>query len=141
MSKGAYAILIVVITIVAGAIGNYVVRNYFLEDINFDQELMKTSEELNKNCPFIIDQDTRLDNTIVLPGKKLVYNYTLINLSIDDLNVEELEQNLKPRILNNVKTNTDLRNFRENSVTMVYKYNDKDGIFIFEIIITPEEYN
>ena len=47
-----------------------------------DASLMKMSSEINKHCPMMIDSITRLDNSVVLAGKYLAYNYTLLQQSV-----------------------------------------------------------
>jgi hypothetical protein len=103
--------------------------------------MMSAANELNKSCPLMVDQDTRLDNAIALPDNKFQYNYTLVNFEKESLNVDELKGNLVPSIINNVKTNPGMKIFRDNNATIVYSYKDKKSIFLFEIIITPDQYN
>ena len=47
---------------------------------------------------------------------------------------------MEPTILNVVKTNPDLKIYREHKVTMAYNYVDKKGVFLFKIMITSEKY-
>ena len=108
---------------------------------------MKTASEINASCPIMVDQDTRLDNTIALPGNTFQYNYTLMhfapinNSDIDlELELEKFRKVFENQILINVKTNPDLKFFRDNEVTMNYYYKDKKGNFITKIIITPDQY-
>jgi len=42
--------------------------------------------------------------------------------------------------INNVKTNPDLKIYRDNKVTMAYNYKDKNGIFVLKISVTPGLY-
>lgn len=107
---------------------------------SFDKALMQTASELNEVCPMMVDNITRLDNAVALPGKVFQYNYTLIYTPKDSINIEVFEDILKPTILSNAKTNPDLQNFRDNKVTMVYSYKDMFGGFITKITITPDQY-
>ena len=106
----------------------------------FDKALVQSASELNKMCPMMVDAETRLDNAIALPNKVFQYNYTLINVVKDSINIEELTGYLKPNIINNVSTNPDLKEYRDNGVTMVYFYKDKDGVFLTKIEVTPDLY-
>ena len=51
--------------------------------------MMAAASELNKSCPMMVDQDTRLDNAIALPENVFQYNYTLVNLTKDELDLEK----------------------------------------------------
>lgn len=107
----------------------------------FDKAMMTAASELNKSCPIMVDQETRLDNTVALPGNSFQYNYTLINLTKADINIEEFTAYMEPQITNNVKTNPDLKAYRDNQVTMKYYYKDKNGEFLVQYSVTPKDYN
>lgn len=47
---------------------------------------------------------------------------------------------MSPTIINTVKSNPDLQIYRDMKVTMTYNYNDRDGIYLFKIPVTPEMY-
>jgi len=107
---------------------------------SFDKVLMKTAQEINKNCPMMIDKDTRLDTTLGGPGNRFTYYYTLINYGADDLDTEKFISLMKPRLLNNVKTNKDMETFRKKNVEIVYVYRSKDQKEIGRIILSPSDY-
>ncbi|MCF8458865.1 MAG: hypothetical protein K9H62_23255 [Bacteroidales bacterium] len=88
----------------------------------------------------IVDSETRLDNALALPGKTFQYNYTLVNLVKDSIDIGSLEEYLNPVILNNIKTNPDLKTFRDNDVTMAYNYKDKNSEHLLKLIFTPDQY-
>lgn len=106
----------------------------------FDKVLMITASELNKSCPIMIDNATRLDNAIALPDNIFQYNYTLIDMSKDSVNIDELQAYLKPTIANFVKTNPDMQTMRDNKVQVNYYYKDKAGVYLFTISVKPEQY-
>jgi len=119
----------------------YILQQVFFKTPSFDKVMMETASEINKNCPIMVDQETRLDNVIALPNNVYQYNYTLINRIKDSLNVEDIQNYFEPKILNNVKTDPALEIFRKNKKTMAFHYRDKNGEFILNISITPEKYN
>jgi hypothetical protein len=105
-----------------------------------DKQLDAAVQEVNTQCPLMIDAQTRLDNAFRPEKNVFQYNYTLINLTKAELNVEELKGNLTPTMTNNVKTNPQLAFFRDNQITMSYYYKDKEGNFVMKIDITPDDY-
>jgi hypothetical protein len=134
----------VVIVAIAATIGS-IFGKYIIDGINgthniFDKNLMETANQINKNLPLMLDSDTRLDSTMALPGKKFTYFYTLVNYSVDEIDIENFENGMKSNLLNNIKTNSDLKEFRDNKVTMVYFYKDKNGNEIIKIELTYEDY-
>lgn len=122
-----------------GQIGGEKIAGLFRKPA-FDKALMETASEINKSCPIMIDNATRLDNAIALPENVFQYNHTLVGMIKDSINITELENYLKPTITNFVKTNPDMQKMRENKVTVNYYYKDKTGVYLFTISVKPEQY-
>ena len=102
--------------------------------------VVKTSEEMNKRCPMVIDADTRLDNTTALDNPvKLVYNYTIVTATKKEIGdrLTTIKETMKPQIQNTVDTNPDMQPFRDNHVLLMYSYKDKNGEFLFDFTIEP----
>ena len=107
---------------------------------SMDKQLMEIANELNKTCPMRIDQYTTLKNVAALPNKTLQYNYILEGMTKAQINIEDAKKNLFPTILKNVRTNPDMKLFRDNKVTLKYYYSDKSGEYVTEYKILPEMY-
>jgi hypothetical protein len=110
------------------------------DEAGFNKELVQIANEFNKSCPMVVDNETQLDNVVALPNNVLQYNYTLMNLSKEDINPEELKAGIEPGILNNVRTNPDMKMFRDKRTTLAYYYTDKNGAFVVKLTVTPEMY-
>ncbi len=121
-------------------IGYFLVNQFVFKAPSLDEKMMQMAGELNKNCPIMIDKDTRLDNSIALPGNAFLYNYTLINLTKDEIDTAVFNANLRPTILNTIKTSPDLKVFRANNIEMQYNYKDKQGVFIYKFIFQSKDY-
>ena len=126
--------------IVVGIIVMVLVQQVFFSKPSFDKIMMEAASEINKSCPLMLDQDTRLDNTMALPGNVFQYNYTLVNMEKETVDEVDLKNYLESNIVNNIKTNPDLKPYRDNKVTMSYVYRDKDGHFLIKIEATPDKY-
>ena len=107
---------------------------------DFQSVLTITSQKINQKCPMVVDKNTQLDNTVVLSNKKIQYNYTLINNLAEDFDNDYLNNEFTPSLILQVKTNPGLKLFRDNDVTFSYYYQDKNGKFVLNTIITPEMY-
>lgn len=57
----------------------------------------------------MIDQDTRLDYAMALPDNVFQYNYTWVNFSKSEVNMDTAKKYVEPGIINPVKTNPDLK--------------------------------
>ena len=110
-------------------------------NIDFDAMLRITAEKINERCPMMVDKNTRMDNVAALSNKKILHNYTLINNVVGDFTDEYLENEFGRILINKVKTNPGLSLWRENNVTLVYHYSDKNGVSVKQYTITPEMYN
>jgi len=111
-----------------------------LRQTNSTKTLNRESEQLNRNCPAMIDQDTRLDNTMVMVNNTFQLNLTLINVDKQTANTNEIRQYIEPSIVEYVRTNTDLSVLRENRTAICFFYRDKNGNYLFSITVKPEQY-
>jgi hypothetical protein len=133
-------VIVTAITVaIAIAIGSYVGQSFFSHP-SIDQQMQAAANDVNKVCPVMVDQETRLDNAIAGPGKLFTYNYTLINFSIDEIDTDIFSANIRTTMKNNIRTNPEMRVFRDNKITVAYAYKDKAGNFIHKVEIPPDEY-
>ena len=141
-SKKIYqGLLLVVLGLAIGLLtSKYVFNNFGGNKSPLDKELVEATKEINKHLPMMIDSETRTDSTVVLPYNTIQYVFTMINQSKDQLNAEDFEKRLRPLILNSIKTNSDMENFRKNEVTLVYLYKDKDGKEFLKFTFKYDDY-
>ncbi len=128
------------IGIAVGLFVAFLVKQFLFSPPSFDDAMMLAASEINKSCPIMLDQDTRLDNAMALPGNVLQYNYTLVNWIKDSIDSKSFEEYMRPLILNNVVTNPDLKIYRDNKTTLAYNYKDMNGKFVIKILITEDQY-
>jgi len=129
---------IIVVTIIAAAV-SFAVQQFFFKP-KIDKELMKMASELNKSCPIMVDAETRLDNMVVLPNKTFQYNYSLVNIGREDIDTLYIKNFLEPNIVNNIKTNPQMKELRDKKVTLQYYYKDRNGAYLFMISVKPKQY-
>lgn len=122
-------------------IAYFAVQQVFFKPPTFDKQMMQIASELNKSCPMMVDAATQLDNAIALPENTFQYNYTLVSMEIETVDISELKNYLEPIILNTIKTNPDLKIFRDNEVIMAYNYKDRSGKHLFKLSFKPGNYN
>jgi hypothetical protein len=133
-------ILSYALAIIIGVVVYQLLSHFIFRPPSFESQLMKMATELNRNCPVMLDRETRLDNTMGGPGKYFTSNYTLINQEAAELNIVEMKQKMTPDKINYVKTSEDMQIFRKEKVTLKYNYKDKFGVFLFSITINPGDY-
>jgi len=105
--------LVVTIAAVLGAvIGSAVVHQYFNQPPRIDSALVNAAAEINKHLPMMIDKETRLDATMAVPNKTIIYRYTLVDRSASDLQKDTLIKAVRPTLVANYRTNESMKTFR-----------------------------
>jgi ribosomal protein L37E len=130
---------IVVLAVVLG-LSYFVIQPLFVKAPLVDRAMMKIAAEINKSCPMMINADTRFDNAEALPGNVFQYNFTLIHLEKATADPEEMRNLFGPSIVNEVKTNPQMKPQRDRKTTVNYCYKDKAGLFFLMIAVTPDQY-
>lgn len=106
----------------------------------FEAQLKAESDSINKTLPKQMAPGVELEKTVVSGGDKITYYYNLKNVESNPQIVEALTGEGKKQAIEQYKTNPDLKKFRENNVTMVYVYKDKNGQTIGEISMSPKDF-
>lgn len=115
------------------------VQIIFFKTSSPDREVLKFAKEMNKQCPTMVDVETRLDKVNAFADNSLQFDYTLIYRDKDSVSIGNLKQYMEPEILNKIKTSPTLSKYISKDLTWIYSYNDKNGDFIFKITYTPEQ--
>lgn len=126
--------------IAVGVSVSVLLNHYVFGSSSFDEVMVKAAEELNKDCPVMLDQETRLDSASVPSENNFMYHYTLVNWVKDSIDANAFKSAMEPIILESVKTNPEMKIYRENKTTMAYSYYDRNGNFLTEIKITADQY-
>lgn len=104
------------------------------------EQLQKLAAKVNKTCPLMLDEMTRLDS-ISVPQNKFTYHYTLVAAEKEMGDFEAVREEVRPRLVSYLKTSPDMKFARDNALHVVYKYRDRHQKELFEIEIAPEDYN
>jgi hypothetical protein len=140
--KTASAVTVTVISAVVGAIvGSFVVNRIMHSDadVSVERMLIDASNQVNKMLPIMLDSETRVDSTIPEPPNTLVYHYTLLKRTKSQLDVRAVVDYLRPTVVNNYKTTENMKTLRDAGVMLKYRYYDKDGIFVTEIVVKSSD--
>jgi hypothetical protein len=103
-------------------------------------QLVEVAREVNKRCPYMLDEETRMDSLSVGAGNVLIYNYTLVKRSAGELNVDQLKSAFRPTLSNNARTSPEMKQLRDREVSFAYRYFDKTGKLAFDLLLRPPEY-
>jgi hypothetical protein len=130
----------IVVGVAFFAIAYFGTQKLFFNSGSIDKEMMNVANEINKSCPMMIDSETRLDNTVAMPDKVFQYNYTLVNLDKSQVDTVSAKKYLETNIVNQVKTNPQMKYQRDHQWILNYLYKDKNGIYLLMINVTPDKY-
>lgn len=133
-----FAIGMAIVTTSARFGGNAL--NDMLGKSTLNPAMMELASEINKQCPVMVDNATRFDNVMVMPDNILQYNYTLVKWVKDSIDINKLESYIAPTLINVIKTNPDMKTLRDNKTTFKYNYKDRDGVYLFQIVVEPKQY-
>jgi len=95
---------------------------------------------INDRCPEMVDPETRLDSVLLSRENQLSYYYTLPNKGSRGINPNSFTAFLLPGIIDNLRSNPDLRMHRDSSITFVFNYRGRNGKLITEFLVGPERY-
>lgn len=98
--------------------------------------LVEASKEMNQSMPKMVDEATRLDSTSV-ESSTLNYHYTLINVVKDssDMDFDLVKQTMTAKAQENLDTNTAMKEYRENEISLHYIFKDKDQNEVFDYTV------
>ncbi len=99
---------------------------------------VKTAELMNKSLPVKISNELQLDKAEAASKNEFKYYYTL--LIEPTVSADEFVKNCKETLLPTFKGNSQMKDFVDDNMTLIYIYNKADGSKFAEMKITPEEY-
>ncbi|RKT00823.1 hypothetical protein [Chryseobacterium defluvii] len=108
-----------------------------------DMELKEAAASMNKLTPQTLNDMIRLDSVSSEPDKIFKYNYTLlgdVKENVSEEQINDFKKEAKQEAINAIKTSEDLKEFRDNDVTLKYIYYDKNGKRTADFTVTPSEY-
>lgn len=117
-----------------------VVPYYYAKNKSVGKELAALVTNYNNACPMMISNDIRMESVNTLPHNTVQYDFTLVNVQKESIDVEALKKSVEKEILASSKTNPSLEAFRDNGSTVIYNYKDVNEKELFKITLTPEMY-
>ena len=104
---------------------------------SLDPELVASAKQTNEKCPLMLNDDTRLDSCLVISNSEYQWNYTLVNYKKGEPYLDTLKVRLESYIMSNVGRDPNLNAMADKKVTVIYHYQDKNGVYLFNIKVPP----
>lgn len=124
---------IAIAIIVPALVANFVpplIENY---------QIKKEVENFNATLPKQLDELSRIDSVKMISAKSINY-FISVDILKEETNDSILAENIDINVLNSIKTEASLENFRKKNFTWKYTYTDKEGVLFHEYTVTPEMY-
>ena len=129
-------IIKIVAVIALASVGQY----YYSQYKSVGSELTALVNNYNKACPMMISNDIRMESVNALSHNTVQYDFTLVRVQKESIDVKALKKSVETEILSDSKTNPSLEAFRDNSSTVIYNYKDGNEKELFKITLTPDMY-
>jgi hypothetical protein len=120
----------------AMAVSALVMQNNYLSD----RDLLKEVQNGNKLCPIMLDEYTRVDSFSMPGSKTFMQHTTAIGIVKEEANLDTIKKYIEPNLLENTRTNPQLKPARNSKVTFIYSFNDMNGEVFYEYTVTPKMY-
>lgn len=117
-----------------------VAQYYYAKNKSVGKELAALVTNYNNACPMMISNDIRMESVNTLPHNTVQYDFTLVNVQKESIDVTDLQKSVEKEILASSKTNPSLEAFRDNGSTVIYSYKDTNEKELFIITLTPDMY-
>jgi len=105
-----------------------------------DKDLLKEVQQGNSICPIMVDEFTRIDSFSMPKSKTFMQHGTAIGIVKEEANLDTIRKYIESSLLENTRTNPQLKPARNSKVTFIYSFNDMNGEVFYEYIVTPEMY-
>jgi len=126
---------------VVGIISTYFyLENPQIKSTSPNKTLMEAAGNANRNLPIMLDSETRLDSMMPTDNKTFRSTYTLVNMETGKVDTTAMKSRVEPYIINTVKTSPEMESQRQQEITFVFYYKDKNGNYLFSIVVTPDKY-
>jgi hypothetical protein len=117
-----------------------VAQYYYVKDSSVSKDLVALVAKYQTACPLMISNDIRMESVVILPNNTIQYDFTLVRVQKESIDVAALKKSVEKEILISSKTNPSLEAFRDNNSTVAYIYKDTNRKMLFKVILTPEMY-
>ena len=121
---------------IAMAVSSLFTQNNYLSD----KDLLKEVQKGNSMCPIMVDEFTRIDSFSMPKSKTFMQHGTAIGIVKEEANLDTIRKYIETSLLDNTRTNPQLKPARNSKVTFIYSFNDMNGEVFYEYIVTPEMY-
>lgn len=129
-------IIKIIVVIALASVAQY----YYSSYKSVGSELTALVNNYDKACPMMISNDIRMESVKILPHNTVQYDFTLVRVQKESIDVGALKKSVETEILSDSKANPSLEAFRDNNSTVIYNYKDINEKELFKITLTPEMY-
>ena len=128
-------IAMIIVVIVSANVG----LQFMGKNKSTENELKELTIKHNKTLPMMLNPDVRMDS-LTSTKNSLLYHATLLHIEKDSVDLDALKKMMKDNLEKDVSGKDKFVAFRENKVSIVYRYCDKNKKDLFSITIAPDKF-
>jgi len=102
-----------------------------------EELIIARSKDINKQCPIMVDEATRLDATVAA-GDVLIYKYTLVSTAVADMDTSYFHSEVERRTTESYCSMDNMRQMLNDGVKCRYLYFDRNGTFVTSFLISSQ---
>ncbi len=110
------------------------------DSISHEASIEQEVASINKKCPQMLDEETRLEKVVFTKPNLIKYDYSLVNLEKKNVDTAQFRIALWPGILSNIRVDKNLYELRKQGIHFQYRYFDKSKELIYTFKISPDNY-
>lgn len=99
-----------------------------------ERKVVRIANEMNKKAPELVDSFTRFDKAVA-NGRELRCDFTLVTTDIKNADTALLKDQIEQGFIERNKNNEELKKMLNEKTVMLYRYQDKNNIHLFDIMI------
>ena len=134
------AISVSVGIIVAALVSHQFATNTGYSDKALIAEARQTNEWLKKHPAEAEVKDILRIDSFSVPESKVFVEHITAYVTKDEANNDTIKKYINPGLLNNIKTNPQLKVARKYGITFVHLFNDINGEVFYTYTVTPDMY-
>jgi hypothetical protein len=96
---------------------------------------------INATAPIMLTKDIRFDNVTLGNDNRIIYNYTLVNNTLEEMDTTYFKNQMRPTMSKQISTSIEMLTLRELKTIFQYNYKDKYSNQVVTFVFKPDKYN
>ncbi|MBK7227827.1 MAG: hypothetical protein IPH97_02900 [Ignavibacteriales bacterium] len=131
--------LILIGAIAFGLFSQFVLPKLIRPAVNV--QLKEFAKAINADAPIMLTEDIRFDNVTLGKDNRIIYNYTLVNITLEETDTTYFKNQMRPTMSKQIRNSLEMLTLRELKTIFQYNYKDKNSNQVVTFVFKPDGYN